>query len=258
MLGTFLRRHRRLLLLLGVVVYLTKMQIDTNVSESDVGGAKAGERASFTVEAYPGDLFRGEVTQIREAPITVQNVVTYDVVASVDNPKLELLPGMTANVRIIGGRDLPADRPRRLWSGCRRAARARARRRAGERGEERARHFGDLAPAATAELCRRQNRPAAAAGRGARLPGGRVSATDAPRRSATRTPHSCSSRWAAAGGALRGSARTPAPTMHRGGGARLRARYDRGAPLRPRDIDDAGADGRGSGFHVAPIEISRS
>jgi HlyD family secretion protein len=80
---------------------LTKMQVDTNVSETDVGAAKVGQKASFTVEAYPNQPFWGEVTQIRQAPITVQNVVTYDVVVSVANPKLELLPGMTANTRII-------------------------------------------------------------------------------------------------------------------------------------------------------------
>lgn len=80
---------------------LTKMQVDTNVSESDVGAAKVGQKASFSVEAYPNKAFWGKVTQIRQAPITVQSVVTYDVVVSVDNPKLELLPGMTANTRII-------------------------------------------------------------------------------------------------------------------------------------------------------------
>ena len=80
---------------------LTKMQVDTNVSESDVGGAKLGQKASFTVEAYPNKVFWGQVTQIRQAPITVQNVVTYNVVVSVENPQLELLPGMTANTRII-------------------------------------------------------------------------------------------------------------------------------------------------------------
>src|SRR5499426_1332923 len=80
---------------------LTKMQVDTNVSESDVGNAKVGEKASFTVEAYPGRTFWGQVAQVREAPITVQNVVSYDVVVSVDNPDFALLPGMTANTRII-------------------------------------------------------------------------------------------------------------------------------------------------------------
>ena len=80
---------------------LTKMQVDTNVSESDVGAIKVGQKASFTVESYPGKVYRGQVTQLRRAPITVQNVVTYDVVVSVDNPDLTLLPGMTANTRIV-------------------------------------------------------------------------------------------------------------------------------------------------------------
>jgi HlyD family secretion protein len=80
---------------------LTKMQVDTNVSESDVGGARVGEKACFTVEAYPDQTFCGQIYQVRRAPITVQNVVTYDVVVNVDNPDLKLLPGMTANMRII-------------------------------------------------------------------------------------------------------------------------------------------------------------
>jgi HlyD family secretion protein len=80
---------------------LTKMQVDTNVSESDVGIAKVGQKATFTVEAYPDRTFEGRISQVREAPITVQNVVTYDVVIGVDNDDLALLPGMTANTRII-------------------------------------------------------------------------------------------------------------------------------------------------------------
>ena len=68
---------------------------------SDVGATKVGQKASFTVESYQGKVFWGQVTQLRQAPITVQNVVTYDVVVSVDNPELVLLPGMTANTRII-------------------------------------------------------------------------------------------------------------------------------------------------------------
>jgi HlyD family secretion protein len=80
---------------------LTKMQVDTNVSESDIGGVRVGQKAVFTVEAFPKKTFLGRVSQVREAPITVQNVVTYDAVISVDNPKLLLLPGMTATVRII-------------------------------------------------------------------------------------------------------------------------------------------------------------
>lgn len=80
---------------------LTKMQVDTNVSETDIGAAKVGQKATFTVEAYPNRRFEGEVGQIRQAPITVQNVVTYNVVINVGNPQQLLLPGMTANVRII-------------------------------------------------------------------------------------------------------------------------------------------------------------
>ncbi len=80
---------------------LTKMQVDTNVSESDIGSVRNGQRAVFTVDAYPGRSFEGTVTQVRKAPITVQNVVTYDAVISVANPKLLLFPGMTASVRII-------------------------------------------------------------------------------------------------------------------------------------------------------------
>lgn len=80
---------------------LTKMQVDTNVSETDIGAARLGQRATFSVEAYPDRVFEGRVGQIRQAPITVQNVVTYNVVINVDNPELRLLPGMTANVQII-------------------------------------------------------------------------------------------------------------------------------------------------------------
>jgi HlyD family secretion protein len=80
---------------------LGKMQVDTSVAEADVGRLKAGMAASFTVDAYPGDVFRGKVRQIRNAPQTVQNVVTYDAVIDVDNPELKLKPGMTANVTFV-------------------------------------------------------------------------------------------------------------------------------------------------------------
>ena len=80
---------------------LTKMQVDTNVSESDIGNIKAGSSATFTVEAFPNRTFSGAVTQIRQAPQTVQNVVTYDVVVSARNPDDALKPGMTATVRLI-------------------------------------------------------------------------------------------------------------------------------------------------------------
>jgi len=80
---------------------LTKMQIDTSVDEADIGKIKVGQDVEFTVDAYPDITFKGRVWQIRNAPITVQNVVTYDVVINVDNPELKLKPGMTANVSII-------------------------------------------------------------------------------------------------------------------------------------------------------------
>ncbi|HVC20082.1 MAG TPA: efflux RND transporter periplasmic adaptor subunit [Vicinamibacterales bacterium] len=80
---------------------LNQMEVDANVSESDIGQVKAGDRASFTVEAYANRPFVGVVTQVRQAPQTVQNVVTYDVVITVPNPGLLLRPGMTATTRII-------------------------------------------------------------------------------------------------------------------------------------------------------------
>ena len=80
---------------------LTKMQVDANVSESDIGGIKEGNKATFTVDAYSKRLFEGTVTQVRQSPQTVQNVVTYDVVVSVDNSDLALKPGLTAATRII-------------------------------------------------------------------------------------------------------------------------------------------------------------
>ncbi|MEW6053933.1 MAG: efflux RND transporter periplasmic adaptor subunit [Nitrospirota bacterium] len=80
---------------------LTKMQIDTNVDEADIGKVKDGQDVEFTVDAYPDLVFKGKVWQVRNAPITVQNVVTYDVVIQVENPELKLKPGMTANVSII-------------------------------------------------------------------------------------------------------------------------------------------------------------
>jgi HlyD family secretion protein len=80
---------------------LMKMQVDTNVSESDIGGVKEGNKASFTVDAYPTRVFEGTVNQVRQSPQTVQNVVTFDAVVSVDNHDLALMPGMTASTRII-------------------------------------------------------------------------------------------------------------------------------------------------------------
>jgi HlyD family secretion protein len=79
---------------------LTKMQIDTNVAEADVGVVKVDQTVDFTVDAFPMQTFQGKVVQVRNAPITVQNVVTYDTVIGVHNPDLKLKPGMTANVSI--------------------------------------------------------------------------------------------------------------------------------------------------------------
>jgi HlyD family secretion protein len=80
---------------------LTKMQIDTNVAEADVGVVAVEQNVDFTVDAFPMRIFHGKVVQVRNAPITVQNVVTYDTVIGVSNPDLKLKPGMTANVSII-------------------------------------------------------------------------------------------------------------------------------------------------------------
>ena len=79
---------------------LTKMQIDTSVDEADIGKVKAGQKAAFTVDAYPELPFNGKVSVVRNAPITVSNVVTYNAVIVVDNTGLKLKPGMTANVSI--------------------------------------------------------------------------------------------------------------------------------------------------------------
>src|SRR5881392_2427805 len=80
---------------------LTKMQIDANVAEADVGVVKIDQKVDFTVDAFPMETFHGKVVQVRNAPITVQNVVTYDTVIGVSNPDLKLKPGMTANVSIV-------------------------------------------------------------------------------------------------------------------------------------------------------------
>jgi HlyD family secretion protein len=80
---------------------LRKMQVETSVDEADIGRIKVNQRTTFTVDAFPGQEFEGRVKQIRKAPLTVQNVVTYTVVISAENPELRLFPGMTANVKIF-------------------------------------------------------------------------------------------------------------------------------------------------------------
>jgi HlyD family secretion protein len=89
--------------LFSIAQDLSKMQINTNVDESDIGRIQPRQNADFVVDAYPDTVFNGTVTQVRNAPVVVQNVVTYDVVITVANPDLKLKPGMTANVSIITG-----------------------------------------------------------------------------------------------------------------------------------------------------------
>ncbi len=80
---------------------LRDMQVETSIDEADVGRIRVGQRATFTVDAFPGRTFAGEVRQIRKAAQTVQNVVTYTVLVTADNESGQLMPGMTANVRIV-------------------------------------------------------------------------------------------------------------------------------------------------------------
>jgi HlyD family secretion protein len=85
---------------------LTKMQVNANIDESDVGRMRPGQAVTFRVDAYPTETFHGSVHQVRLNPLTVQNVVTYSTVIDVPNPELKLKPGMTANVNIeIARRD---------------------------------------------------------------------------------------------------------------------------------------------------------
>ena len=80
---------------------LTNMQIETSVSEADIGKVKVGQEVNYTLDGYQDRVFHGRVTQVRISPTTVQNVVTYTVIVDVDNEEGLLIPGMTANVSII-------------------------------------------------------------------------------------------------------------------------------------------------------------
>src|SRR5436309_1350651 len=80
---------------------LTRMQVETSVDEADIGRVRLDNPATFSVDAFPNETFRGQVTQIRKAAQIVQNVVTYTVVVAVSNPEGKLLPGMTANVKLV-------------------------------------------------------------------------------------------------------------------------------------------------------------
>jgi HlyD family secretion protein len=88
-------------LLFTIAQDLRSMQVESSVDEADIGRILAGRPASFTVDAFPGRKFSGVVDQIRKAPVTVQNVVTYTVIIVTDNTHLVLLPGMTATVRVV-------------------------------------------------------------------------------------------------------------------------------------------------------------
>jgi HlyD family secretion protein len=83
---------------------LAKMRVSVSVSESDIGAVAPGQEVAFTVDAYPASTFRGVVEQVRNSPVTVLNVVTYDVIVGVENQDLRLKPGMTANVTITTAR----------------------------------------------------------------------------------------------------------------------------------------------------------
>ena len=80
---------------------LTKMEVHTSVDEADVGNVSEGQDVTFTVDAFPARRFRGKVFQVRNAPMIVQNVVTYDAVVRIDNKEMLLKPGMTANVQFL-------------------------------------------------------------------------------------------------------------------------------------------------------------
>ena len=85
---------------LYVIADLENMQVVGNVDEADIGQVKTGQHVSFTVDAYPDDVFNGTVTQVRLNPTTTSNVVTYEVIVNAPNPDLKLIPGMTANITI--------------------------------------------------------------------------------------------------------------------------------------------------------------
>ena len=89
--------------LFQVATDLTKMKVECDVDESDIGKVKEGQKVRFTVEAYPSEAFNGVVQQVRVSPTTTNNVVTYATIVNVDNPEKKLLPGMTATVSIIVG-----------------------------------------------------------------------------------------------------------------------------------------------------------
>ncbi len=159
---------------------MRKMQVDTNVSEADVGEVHDGEKANFTVQAYPTRTFEATVRQVRRGPITVQNVVTYDVVLDVNNDDMALLPGMTADTHIITTERknvlrVPLPATRFVTEGLARAARS-----GGEGGRRQASGGVVGADGDDARGARGPGRGEGAAGpRGDRAPG-RGDGTDSP------------------------------------------------------------------------------
>lgn len=85
---------------LYTIADLDNMQVVGNVDEADIGEVKVGQRVTFSVDAYPNDMFEGSVTQVRLSPTTESNVVTYEVIVGVPNPDHKLIPGLTANLTI--------------------------------------------------------------------------------------------------------------------------------------------------------------
>jgi HlyD family secretion protein len=80
---------------------LTKMQVQANVDEADIGQVSHGQSVSFTVDAYPAETFKGDVRQVRLQPVVTSNVVTYTVIVNAPNPEKKLMPGMTANITVL-------------------------------------------------------------------------------------------------------------------------------------------------------------
>ncbi len=90
--------------LFNIAEDLVHMQVNTNVDEADIGMVKLGQTATFTVDAFPDDVFEGTVVEIRMSPVVFQNVITYNTLINVDNVSLKLMPGMTANTSILVSR----------------------------------------------------------------------------------------------------------------------------------------------------------
>jgi HlyD family secretion protein len=153
---------------------LTKMEVDTNVDEADIGRVALDQRATFTVDSYPGEVFSGRIVQIRQSPQVLQNVVTYVTVVAVSNPDLKLKPGMTANVKILVARRENA----LLVPNAAFRVRVDAPTPAGSSGPRAGGSSGQRAQAATA------GRPAGQSGTGGRgpEPGARGAAAGAPQR----------------------------------------------------------------------------